>query len=80
MKVLKIFALFSVVCAVLLGVAFLLIPHERILTQALERIETTTGRKIEVTGGSQIILFPNLGVVARDVRVFEGRPQVLWGK
>ena len=80
MKVLKIFALFRVVCAVLLGVAFLLIPHERILTQALERIETTTGRKIEVTGGSQIILFPNLGVVASDVRVFEGAAPSPLGK
>ena len=62
------------------GAAFFLIPHERILNQALERIENTTGRKIQVLGGSRITVFPNLGVQARDVIVSEAKDGLPFGE
>ena len=80
MKILKILSLVVVVLVLVVGAAFFLIPHERILNQALERIENTTGRKIQVQGGSRITVFPNLGVQARDVIVSEAKDGLPFGE
>ncbi|MBL6778366.1 MAG: AsmA family protein [Rhodobacteraceae bacterium] len=80
MKILKILSLVVVVLVLVVGATFFLIPHERILNQALERIENTTGRKIQVQGGSRITVFPNLGVQARDVIVSEAKDGLPFGE
>ncbi len=80
MKILKILSLVVVVLVLVVGAALFLIPHERILNQALERIENTTGRKIQVLGGSRITVFPNLGVQARDVIVSEAKDGLPFGE
>ena len=54
---------------VILGLAWVMVPKDRIINFALDRVEAQTGRDISVGGDAELKIFPNLVVVAEQVSV-----------
>ena len=54
---------------VMLGLAWFMVPKDRIINFALDRVEAQTGRYISVGGDAELKIFPNLVVVADQVSV-----------
>ena len=54
---------------VILGLAWVMVPKDRIINFALDRVEAQTGRDISVGGDAELKIFPNLVVVADQVSV-----------
>ena len=54
---------------VVLGLAWVMVPKDRIINFALDRVEGQTGRYISVGGDAELKIFPNLVVVADQVSV-----------
>jgi len=54
---------------VVLGLAWVMVPKDRIINFALDRVEAQTGRYISVGGDAELKIFPNLVVVADQVSV-----------
>ena len=54
---------------VMLGLAWFMVPKDRIINFALDRVEAQTGRDISVGGDAELKIFPNLVVVADQVSV-----------
>ena len=52
-----------------LGLAWVIVPKDRIINFALDRVEAQTGRDISVGGDAELKIFPNLVVVADQVSV-----------
>ena len=54
---------------VILALAWVMVPKDRIINFALNQVEAQTGRDISVGGGANLKIFPNLVVVADQVSV-----------
>jgi len=54
---------------VMLGLAWFMVPKDRIINFALDQVEAKTGRDISVGGDAELKIFPNLVVVANQVSV-----------
>ena len=54
---------------VILGLAWVMVPKDRIINFALDQVEAQIGRDISVGGNADLKIFPNLVVVADQVRV-----------
>ena len=54
---------------VVLGLTWVMVPKDRIINFALDRVEAQTGRYISVGGDAELKIFPNLVVVADQVSV-----------
>ena len=54
---------------VILGLAWVMVPKDRIINFALDQVEAQIGRDISVGGGADLNIFPNLVVVADQVSV-----------
>jgi uncharacterized protein involved in outer membrane biogenesis len=54
---------------VVLGLAWVMVPKDRIINFALDWVEAQTGRYISVGGDAELKIFPNLVVVADQVSV-----------
>jgi AsmA protein len=54
---------------VFLGLAWFMVPKDRIINFALNQIEAQTGCDISVGGDAELKIFPNLVVVADQVSV-----------
>ena len=54
---------------VILGLAWVMVPKDRIINFALDRVAAQTGRDISVGGDAELKIFPNLVVVADQVSV-----------
>ena len=53
----------------MLGLAWFMVPKDRIINFALDQVEAKTGRDISVGGDAELKIFPNLVVVANQVSV-----------
>lgn len=54
---------------VILGLAWVMVPEDRIINFALDQVEAQIGRDMSVGGNADLKIFPNLVVVADQVRV-----------
>ena len=54
---------------VILGLAWVMVPKERIIKFALNQVQAQTGRDVTVGGDADLKIFPNLVVVAEQVSV-----------
>ena len=54
---------------VMLGLAWVMVPKDRIINFALDRVKAQTGCDISVGGDAELKIFPNLVVVADQVSV-----------
>ena len=54
---------------VILGLAWVMVPKDRIINFALDQVEAQIGRDISVGGDADLKIFPNLAVVADQVSV-----------
>ena len=54
---------------VILGLAWVMVPKDRTINFALDRVATQTGRDISVGADAELKIFPNLVVVADQVSV-----------
>lgn len=54
---------------VILGLAWVMVPKDRIINFALDQVEAQIGRDISVGGDADLKIFPNLVVVADQVSV-----------
>ena len=57
---------------VVLGLTWVMVPKDRIINFALDRVAAQTGRDISVGGDAELKIFPNLVVVADQVSVANG--------
>ena len=57
------------VVVVILGLAWVMVPKERIINFALKQVQAQTGRDVTVGGDADLKIFPNLVFVAEQVSV-----------
>lgn len=57
------------VVVVILGLAWVMVPKERIINFALNQVQAQTGRDVTVGGDADLKIFPNLVVVAEQLSV-----------
>ena len=55
---------------VILGLAWVMVPKDRIINFALDQVEAQIGRDISVGGDADLKIFPNLVVVADRIGCF----------